>query len=166
MFQIIAITAIVAMFALMAMARMGAGAKACCAGKPVLLGRLSVCALAVSVLALVATGIGGPLLNHGGPLSGFLLLGHTSCAALFIAGLAGSSIFCAERLRFGADNPGGKARKAFFWLMLPLGLVTILSVLVSMTPVFDTHGLELMFQVHRWSALAMAMSLIGFVMSR
>lgn len=165
MFQIIAITAIVAMVALMSMVRMGAGAKAC-AGKPVLLGRLSVCALALSALALAATGLGGPLLNHGGPLSGFLLLGHTSFGALFIAGLAGSSIFCAERCRFGVDNPAGKARKAFFWLVLALGLVTILTVLVSMTPVFNTHGLELMLQAHRWSALTLVMSLIGFVMSR
>ena len=95
-----------------------------------------------------------------------MLMGHTVCSGLFIAGLAGTAVFYAEASRFERGIDAGRMRNAFFWLTLTLGVVTIVSMLVSMLPLFTPPGIETLVQVHRWSALALVMSLIGLGLSK
>ena len=47
-----------------------------------------------------------------------------------------------------------------------LGLVTIVSVLLSMQPLFAAEELHMLFAVHRVSALLLSMSIIALVPAR
>lgn len=44
-------------------------------------------------------------------------------------------------------------RKIFFWIIAAVAPVTILTVVLSMLPVFGTHGQEFLLAVHRYSAV-------------
>ncbi len=51
-------------------------------------------------------------------------------------------------------------RKICFWLIMLLALPAILSIVLSMFPLFGTHGQEFLLQLHRYSALLLALSVI------
>jgi cytochrome b subunit of formate dehydrogenase len=41
-----------------------------------------------------------------------------------------------------------------FWVILVAGLIVIGTMILSMLPVFGTHGLELLLAIHRYAGLA------------
>lgn len=164
MFSIISIAGIAGMFVLMGVLRVAGSGAAAPRIKPMLLGRLAMCAMFVGALALAVTGLGGTF--SGTALSGMMLMGHMVCSGLFIAGLVGAAVFYAESHRFERGVDAGRTRNVFFWLALTLGLVTIVTALVGMIPLFTPQGIDILGQVHRWSALALVMSLIGLGMSK
>ena len=134
-----------------------------------LLGLLSFCVLLV-------TGF-GPLL-FGARLHGYLLMIHATFAPVFIgcamivailgAGQYGFNkkdaevIHCrcqAERVRCWLTDSGVGA-KAGFWTLLFLSLPVTLTMVLSMLPLFGTHGQEVLFHAHRWCTLAFALTAI------
>jgi hypothetical protein len=50
--------------------------------------------------------------------------------------------------------------KTMFWLILTAGLVVIGTMVLSMLPLFGTHGLELLLDVHRYAGLAVVAAMI------
>ncbi|MFQ6035288.1 MAG: cytochrome b/b6 domain-containing protein [Sedimentisphaerales bacterium] len=52
------------------------------------------------------------------------------------------------------------ARKVAFWIIVFLALPLILSPVLSMFPFFGTHGQELLAQLHRYTALLLALVII------
>lgn len=115
------------------------------------------------------------------PLQGYLLLGHVSAGIVFTGSLTALAVLWAESCRFvwgvQADSSdsrsisAGKRRfsvgkKVFFWCFLTAGLTSALTVLLSMTPLFATAGMDLLAEVHRWSALGSVLAAMGFVFSR
>jgi hypothetical protein len=53
--------------------------------------------------------------------------------------------------------------KGSFWLISASTLALVLSVLVAMAPVLDTHGQHLATAVHRYAALVFLLSSIVYV---
>lgn len=108
-----------------------------------LLGLLGFCVLA-------ATGF-GPLL-FGARLHGYLLMIHATFAPVFIGAAAIVAILGAGQ--YSKQNTGAKAG---FWALLVLSLPVTLTMVLSMLPLFGTHGQEILFSIHRWSALIFAL---------
>lgn len=50
--------------------------------------------------------------------------------------------------------------KAMFWVILAAGLVVTGTMLLSMLPLFGTHGLELLLDVHRYAGLAVVAAMV------
>jgi hypothetical protein len=50
--------------------------------------------------------------------------------------------------------------KAMFWVILAAGLVVTGTMLLSMLPLFGTHGLELLLDLHRYAGLAVVAAMI------
>lgn len=50
--------------------------------------------------------------------------------------------------------------KALFWLILAAGLVVTGTTMLSMLPVFGTHGQELLLNIHRYAGLAVVAAMI------
>jgi cytochrome b561 len=63
-----------------------------------------------------------------------------------------------DRCRFGAGvaSPFGALQKSLFWLILLATLAVILSAVFPMTPLFGTHGQELLYKTHQYSSLLLA----------
>ena len=60
----------------------------------------------------------------------------------------------------GLDQPFGRAglaQKITFWLIIFLALPLILSIVLSMFPLFGTHWQELLLSMHRYTALVFAL---------
>ena len=54
----------------------------------------------------------------------------------------------------------GIGAKVGFWLLAVLSLPVTLTMVLSMLPLFGTHGQEMLFLLHRWSALFFALTAI------
>jgi len=50
--------------------------------------------------------------------------------------------------------------KALFWVILAAGLVVTGTMLLSMLPLFGTHGLELLLNIHRYAGLVVVAAMI------
>jgi len=50
--------------------------------------------------------------------------------------------------------------KTMFWIILAAGLVVTGTMLLSMLPLFGTHGLELLLDLHRYAGLAVVAAMI------
>jgi hypothetical protein len=142
-------------------------------------GRLRNIAFLVALLSfcvLLLTGF-GPLLL-GCRLHGYLLMIHATFAPVFIACAAFIAITGAGQYAFDkkdiehipspcwklfnrADgcwfSDTGIGAKAGFWTLLVLSLPVTLTMVLSMLPLFGTHGQEILFHAHRWSALIFAL---------
>lgn len=130
----------------------------------------------LSFAVLFLTGF-GPLVC-GGKLHGYLLMLHATFALVFIACAAivvflGAGDFAftkkdAEVIPAGCKCTGdgcwltdsGVGAKAGFWMLAALALPVTLTMVLSMLPLLGTHGQELMFELHRWSALMFAWTAI------
>ena len=119
----------------------------------------------------------------GKPLSGWLWIVHLVAAPVFAVGLAAIALRWAEDCRFESydrqwakqfggylggdrDVPAGRfngGQKAYFWAIILLGLVSILSGLVRMFPLFDANIQEISYQVHRYSNLFLVMAVIAHI---
>jgi len=125
-------------------------------------------------VVLVITGF-YPVLVHGEHLSGYLLMVHATFAPVLAGCLAVLALLWADRYRFdksdwpwpqkllqqeATDRPTrAKYRlwqKICFWLIIVLALPVILSIVLGMFLLFGTQGQEFLLDLHRYSALLLA----------
>jgi cytochrome b subunit of formate dehydrogenase len=152
-----------------------------------LLGALKKLCYLVAAFCFVVLGITGfyPLLVRGEHISGYLMMIHATLAPVFAICLAILGVTWASRFRFdNADCPwlrrllrsatrlrvpdadGPRARpaetvwKATFWLVVALAIPLILSIVLSMLPLFGTHGQNVLLAAHRWVAVLFAVVVI------
>lgn len=104
----------------------------------------------LSLVVLAGTGF-GPIV-FGDRLQGYLLMVHVTFAPLFIICVVLIAVLAAGKFPF----PGKLARSGF-WLLLTLALPVILTMTLSMLPVFGAKGQEFLFEAHRWSALGFSL---------
>lgn len=143
-----------------------------------LLGRLKKLAYLLALLCFVILFVTGfaPRLLYGTELSGLLLMIHVTFAGVFIVCVAFLAVTWAHRFRFGGGDldclknvlnlriqsiSTETCSKLLFWILIFLSLPAALSILLSMFPIFGTHGQEVLFEIHRWSVLVL--SLCAFV---
>ncbi|MBN1846848.1 MAG: hypothetical protein JW810_14275 [Sedimentisphaerales bacterium] len=112
-----------------------------------------------SFIVLALTGFAATL-GWGGPMSGYLLMLHCTAAPVFCAATAALALIWAERSRLRPEDWKPASCEIgwgniFFWLMLLATIPLILSMVVSMLPIFGTEGQEFLYHLHRWSALAL-----------
>jgi formate dehydrogenase subunit gamma len=140
--------------------------------------RLIHAVLLLSFLVLAVTGFWASI-GWGGPMEGYVLMLHTTCGATFAVTLMVGMLTWAKDHAFSAadgrwlrkggcleevkDLPAGRfnaADKIFFWLAGLGTLVALLSMLLSMMPLLGQAGQHLMYDVHRWSTLALVVLVI------
>ena len=129
-----------------------------------------------------------PVVALGDSISGYFLMVHATFAPVFAACLAVLAVFWADSCRFDknywpwlqrvlgreavdkadvkkyeprpSDGLGELLRKICFWLIVLLALPVILSVVLSMFPLFGTAGQHFLLNTHRYSALLFALAAI------
>lgn len=140
--------------------------------------RLAYLLTLIGFVILAVTGF-GPLLFVARPLSGFPLMTHLVAAPVFAVGLAYLTLMWAYHHRFdlgqwqrakllrrdGGVGEGPPGRFAFgekvsFWLVILLALPVILSIVLSMFPLFGTDGQEWLLGLHRYSAVLLVMAVL------
>jgi cytochrome b subunit of formate dehydrogenase len=126
-----------------------------------------------------------PTLVLGEHITGYLLMVHATFAPIFAICLAVLAMMWASRCRFAYNDwpwfqrivqrvtlvkssqeepnheSSGLVQKITFWLIIFLALPLILSIFVSMFPIFGTHWQELLLDIHRYTALVFA--IVGIV---
>jgi cytochrome b subunit of formate dehydrogenase len=143
---------------------------------------LRILAYLVAVLSFVVLALTGfyPVLVLGEHISGYLVMVHATFAPVFAVCLAFLAVVWARNCRFTqGDWPwferivkrvtlaGSSVEKSFrkssglgqkitFWLVVFLALPLGLSIVLSMFPLFGTHGQELLLGAHRGIALIFA----------
>lgn len=141
----------------------------------------------LALLCFVVLAVTGfyPTIILGEHISGYLVMVHATFAPVFAICLAVLAVMWARNCRFThSDWPwfqrivqrvtlvkstgeethcksSGLGQKVAFWLIIFLALPLILSIVLSMFPLFGTHGQELLLNVHRYTALVFA--LVGIV---
>jgi len=147
------------------------------------MGYLRILVYLVALLSFVVLAITGfyPTLILGEHITGYLVMVHATFAPVFAVCLAVLAVMWAKCCRFtGGDwprferivqwltlsnNPGdetarkgsGIGQKIAFWLIIFLALPLILSIVMSMFPLFGTHWQEILLSMHRYTALIFAM---------
>jgi cytochrome b subunit of formate dehydrogenase len=137
----------------------------------------------VCFLILAVTGF-YPMIIQGAHLGGYSLMIHVTIGAVFAVTLAISALIWAERNCFQqADWPWGFrithqqqkstdeklmpaysfVRKKCFWVIMFLALPVILSVVLSMLPLFGTCGQHILLQLHRCSTSIFALVAIIYI---
>lgn len=120
-------------------------------------------ALMLSVLVLAVTGFWASLVT-GHEMSGLLLMTHVSAGGAFAVILAIFAVFQAERSRvdrFGNLSGIVVARRVSFWALLATGLLVTLTTMLSMTPLFGTYGQQVLYETHRYGAVASIIAVLG-----
>jgi len=149
--------------------------------------RLLVCLIyLVAFFCFVALSVTGfyPVLFTGKPLSGYPLMLHATAAPVFAVCVVLVALLWAHRNRFGETDWNsllmrcGKSqcdknacsctvlwRKIFFWLMVLLTIPVILSIALSMLPLFGTKGQIYLFHMHRCCTVLLVISgtLFGYL---
>ena len=112
----------------------------------------------------------------GAKLSGWLLLTHLAAAAVFAVGMIVIALRWAEDCRFEScdwewakkfggylghkgDIPSGRfngGQKGFFWAMLALAVVCMLSGALRLFPVIFPQFQDIIYLAHRYSSLLLA----------
>ncbi len=146
--------------------------------------RLLVYVVAVfSFIVLAVTGFYSVLVL-GEHISGYLVMVHATFAPVFAVCLAVLAVLWARHCRFaqgdwpwferlvrrvtlagsGAEKSlrkgSGLCQKITFWLIVFLALPLALSIVLSMFPLFGTHGQELLLGTHRNIALIFTLVVI------
>jgi len=132
----------------------------------------------LSFLVLAFSGFLGPVL-FGDHMTGILLTLHLLVAPLFAISAALLTLFWAPSHFFTASefrqltamlrpkSEGDAAnrrdvfRKSFFWLLSILSVFLVVPILVSMTAILSANGLNMMLEVHRYSAIIFTMFAAG-----
>jgi len=126
----------------------------------------------ITVLLFLILVISGffPVLILGQSLSGFLLIVHVTVAPLFVLFFTLSVLFNAHSQQFDINDWNYVSRgdteqnfskihhlvfwkKICFWLFTIFSLPAILSVIISMYPLFGTDGQYFLLDMHRYSVL-------------
>lgn len=136
----------------------------------------------VALLCLVVLAVTGfyPVLVLGEHISGYLVMVHATFAPVFAICVAVLAVMWARNCRFtpgdwpwferlvrratlahsaGEEPRGRKAclgQKMTFWLIVFLALPLGLSIVLSMFPLFGTHGQEFLLGLHRNTAMVFA----------
>jgi hypothetical protein len=135
--------------------------------------KLAYLVASVCFLVLFVTGF-GPRILLGVPLSGWALMIHATFAPVFAVCVAFLAASWAWQCCFSATDWSWVVRfftlkwkglladcdlgwKLSFWAMIILFLPVSLSIVSSMFPIFGTHGQEVLFQIHRFSALVLSL---------
>lgn len=136
-------------------------------------------AAVLSLLTLAVTGFLAVCL--GGPLRGWLWVIHVTAAPVFSVAVCIVAMVWAEdcRLERGDwrwvvhlggylwrkdDLPAGRfnaGQKGFFWFVAAMALVVILSGVGRMYPILGEPYQEILYQVHRYAALAVVLGIIA-----
>ena len=137
----------------------------------------------LALLCFVVLAVTGfyPTLVLGEHISGYLVMVHATFAPIFAICLAVLAVMWARNCRFNqSDWPwfgrivqrvtlvkstgeetlrksSGLGQKIAFWLIIFLALPLILSIVLSMFPLFGTHCQELLLGTHRYTALVFAL---------
>jgi len=137
----------------------------------------------LALLCFVVLAVTGfyPVLVRGQHLSGYLLMIHATFAPVFAACLAVLALMWAHSCRFSENNcslwfqriirretvnkdsfaeKSCLGQKICFWLIILLALPVILSIGLSMFPLFGTDGQEFLLNLHRYSTLLLALAAI------
>jgi cytochrome b subunit of formate dehydrogenase len=118
-----------------------------------------------------------PTLILGRHLSGYLLMVHATFAPVFAGCVAVLAVMWAHNCRFdknilqqkAVNKTAGSAtgsekcelaQKISFWLIVSLAVPLILSIVGGMFPLFGTDIQKLLLNLHRYSALLLAMAAI------
>ena len=151
-----------------------------------IVGILRILVYLLALLCFVVLAVTGfyPTLVLGEHISGYLLMVHATFAPIFAVCLAVLAVMWASRCRLSySDWPGfqrfvqrvtlanstseethynstGLGQKITFWLIIFLALPLILSIILSMFPLFGTHWQELLLSTHRYTALVFALVVI------
>jgi hypothetical protein len=132
---------------------------------------------AVLALLLSATGF-LPAVLFGSHLSGILLVIHVTLAPLFAVSLAALALLWAHRLQFDAEDwqiverSGSRdvrpkealvrfSLKAGFWTLLGVSLPLMLTIILSLFPLYGTEGETLLIRLHAYSALLFMLTALG-----
>jgi hypothetical protein len=116
----------------------------------------------LSILVLIITGF-YPKLILSRTISGYWLMFHVTAATIFVCCLALLALMYAEQ---NLLKKPAVLRAITFWLILLLALPLILSIVLSMFPLFGTQYQELLAEIHRYSALSISViAIIHFCLS-
>jgi len=143
---------------------------------------------AATLLCFLALGITGFYFSlfAGEPMSGFPLMLHATAAPVFAVCLVALAVVRVHGCRFderdwnyltrtfswkGFDETAPRSSatviwsKVFFWGMILLSLPVILSIALSMLPLFGTAGQKFLYHLHRYSTLLLVMNgaLFGYL---
>jgi cytochrome b subunit of formate dehydrogenase len=132
-------------------------------------------------LILVVTGF-VPRVVFGTVISGWWLMIHATAAPVFAGCVAVLAVLWANRNRLDKNywpllnRILGRQPKSVvaperhelklricFWIVLVLSLPVILSAVVSMFPLFGTHGQEVLLQIHRYCTLLLSLFAIIYL---
>jgi len=114
-------------------------------------------ALILSFITLAGTGFYAAVCLDR-PLTGYPLMLHCTAAPVFMITLALAAMISVHSFRFEKGDFSGLKRvgpgsKIFFWLAILAAPAVILSIILSMLPIFGTHGQEFLYHAHRYSTL-------------
>jgi hypothetical protein len=117
----------------------------------------------LALLCFLTLGITGfyPVLVLKESIHGYWLILHAVFAPVFVICLAGLVVMWAGNCCFN-KNDWPWLQKICFWLIVILALPVILSIVLSMFSLFGTQGQEFLLQLHRYSALLLALIAIVY----
>ena len=111
----------------------------------------------LAVFAALAISGFYPLLVLKSHLSGYLLMLHSSAGGAFAGCMALIALTCGYQHCLVTKTGLSPARKVVFWLAILLAIPVILSIILSMFPLFGTHGQEMLLLIHRYCAILFAL---------
>ena len=155
----------------------GETAKSICDGERSALAKLKclACRLALgSLLVLFVSGFAERLL-FGEPIHGYTLMLHVGLAPVFVVCLGFIVITWGQQCLLNENDRKRMASllrlnkpdttdtpdlgwKLTFWLAIFLAVPASLSMVLSMFPIFGTHGLETLLCLHQYSSLALTLA--------
>lgn len=172
MFRIVSIIAILAAILLFGIAKAKRTKSTHKSPRASKLGTLFGLLTLIATIPLTASGFRASILDQQ-LMTGLPLLLHVAAGSVFIVSLALWAVCRSESNRIillSADaqrtNATDNLRAILWWCFVTAGLVTTLTILASMVPIFGAHGLELLYVVHRWAALLLLIAGIGFLLRR
>jgi len=141
--------------------------------------RLVHAAASLSFLTLAVTGFLPPL-AWDAPLGGYLLMVHVSAGPVFAMSLLAMTLTWQRQCRFdlrdadwlmglasylggGDPRPAGQfdaGQKILFWLVAAAGLSTVATMTLAMAGIWGPEGIEVLREIHRYSALAMTAGIV------
>lgn len=95
----------------------------------------------------------------GTQLHGFPLMVHVSCAPVFLLAMAFLGITWAAKNDLSVEV---SLRAICFWIIMVLCLPLTLSIVLSMFPLFGTHGQEVLYNMHKASAWPFVVAAVLF----
>jgi hypothetical protein len=118
---------------------------------------------AIGLVLLALTGFGPKVL--GAELKDWVLIAHMAAAPFFILGLTGVALQWAARCRFGGRGgpfaPGlNIAQRQMFWIVLLLGLVSLMTMLVAMLRIYGPADQRTLIELHYYTSLLLLIAMV------